>query len=488
MGIGDDFLFNNHQFILGILALFFSYFSWRDVKANTFEGLPRISKNFAIIFLNSFFVGLSGYFMLEWGSVGLVLSVFIAFLITLSLYDPKYAVAYFIFTLVSRPWEFINDQIFLSFPRDIFFICILSFLAHRIFRKKYFFQWNTTSSLVFLYACWVFFSTFVTNDPSRAMVEYGEVFIKGIIVFFLIVNVVDKKEFVLPIQVALILAITEKAIVTFYNSIILGNVADGGRLLSVGIFENSNDIAAIMILAIPFTLALFRHVKIKPLKYFAYFVILTFYSLMVWEAKSRGAILGIGLLYVIWFWLAAKNKKRASFIVLISGVGILLAMNSIKRDEKDIEGSTSNRMIYWKAGINMGIRKPLLGVGYNNYNLRLLEFTNGHVGSEGKYKTIHSTWLLTLAETGVPGFLFYIGIWLFSLRCAWRMREVHPEYLLALGSYGTAISFLSHTYMLYPWILLGLIVASAKFYNEKKSAITLSEMKMKKPRWGERYA
>jgi len=471
MGIGDDFTLNVHQFVLGALSLFFLYFSWRDIKAQTIENLPNISRKYIGFTLASTFIGLTLFFIHEWGSVGIVLGLFLALLITLSLYDPKYAVAFFIFMLISRPWEFIKDELFFSFPRDIFFICLISFLAHRIFRRKFFFHWNLTDALVLFYSAWVFFSTFVTVDPSRAMVEYGEVFIKGIIIFFLIINVIDKKEFIMPIQTALIAAITEKAIVSFYNSIILGFVADGDRLTSVGIFENSNDIAAIMILVVPFSLAFAKKFQNKIFRYSAYFIILSFYSYLIWEAKSRGAVLGLGMMYISWFWLSAKNKKKATILVGVGALLVGMAMSSIKRNEADIEGSTSNRMIYWTAGVNMGIRNPLLGVGYNNYNRRLLEFTNGHVGSEGKNKTIHSTWLLTLAETGFPGFILYIGIWLLSIRYAWDMRRVHPEYLMAVLSYGTAITFLSHTYMLYPWILLGLIVASAQFYKKLEDSM-----------------
>ena len=48
------------------------------------------------------------------------------------------------------------------------------------------------------------------------------------------------------------------------------------------------------------------------------------------------------------------------------------------------------------------------------------------------------------------------------------MRNEHPEFILAMLSYGTAITFLSHTYMLYPYILLGLTVASGQFYLKEE--------------------
>ena len=115
----------------------------------------------------------------------------------------------------------------------------------------------------------------------------------------------------------------------------------------------------------------------------------------------------------------------------------------------------------------MAVRNPLFGVGYGGYMEKLSEYANGNVGTEGSKKTIHSTWLLALAETGFVGFFFFMGTWFITLKAAWRMKDEHPEYLLALVSYGTAVTFLSHTYMLYPYILIGLTIAHGQFYKKR---------------------
>lgn len=471
MIVGDDFLFTLHQFIISTLCLFFVYVAWRDLAAKTFDRLERVSLKFMAPLLIGIFIGLFLLFLREWGSIGIIISFAFALLITLSIYDPKYAVSFFIFLLISRPWEFFKNQMMAGMPRDIFVLCFLSFIGHRIVRKKFYFQWNVASALVLSFAIWTFFSIIPSGRVVVGMMDYEEVFIKGIIIYFLIVNIVDKKEFILPVQSALVLGISEKALMSFYNTIVLGKVSDGGRLTSVGIFENSNDIAAIMILVIPFTLVFLKGITFSVLRYLLNVVVFFFYVYLIWQSKSRGAVLGIGTLCVAWFWLRASNKKAASFLVVFGLIASLGVMSLIKRDAEDVEGSTSNRKIYWGAAINMGVRNPLLGVGYNGFPLNLLNYTDGHVGTEGKYKTAHSTWLLALAETGIVGFIFYIGIWIFSLRSAWAMRVEHPEFLLGIISYGTAITFLSHTYMLYPYILLGLTVASGQFYLNNNDEI-----------------
>lgn len=469
----EDFLFILHQFIVSALCLFCFYFAWRDQAAKTYDGLKRVPLTYMAPLLIGMCIGLNCLFIYEWGSKALILSSAYAILVTLTIFDPKYGVSFFTFLLISRPWEFFNDQLMSAMPRDIFVLCFLSFIAHKIFRKRFYFQWNIASALVFFFATWTFFSFIPAAHSARAMEEYGEIFIKGIVVYFLIVNVVDKKEYILPIQSALVLGIGEKAIMSMYKAFFLKELADGDRLTSVGILENSNDIAAIMILAIPFTMVFIAGITNKIIRYLLAAAIFTFYTYLIWQSKSRGAILGIGTLIVAWYWLKAQNKKMATAIVVIGACMSFLAMSAIKRNAEDVEGSTSNRIIYWKAGLNMAVRNPIFGVGYGGYSLRLSEFANGLVGTEGAHKTVHSTWLLALAETGFMGFIFYIGIWIFSLRSAWAMRVEHPEFLLAILSYGTAITFLSHTYMLYPYILLGLTVASGQFYlKDEESAPT----------------
>lgn len=461
---GDDFLFTLHQFIISTLCLFFMYFAWRDQAAGTFDKLSHVSIKIIAPLLIGIFIGLYFLLLKEWISGGVVLPLAFALLITLSIFDPKYAVSFFIFLLISRPWEILKDQMMSGMPRDIFILCFLSFIGHKIIRRRFYFQWNLASAMVLFFAIWTFFSIIPSGNVVGALIDYNEIYIKGIIVYFLIVNVVDKKEFILPIQSALVLGITEKALMSFYNTIVMGIVSDGDRMTGIGILENSNDIAAIMILVIPFTLAFLKEVRPKILKYFLGVAVFAFYFFLIWQSRSRGAILGVGTLAVAWFWLQAINKKTASFIVVIGLALSIGAMSLIKRDAGDIEGSTNNRKIYWTAAVNMGIRHPVFGVGYTGYPLNLLTYTNGHVGTEGKHKTAHSTWLLAFAETGIIGFTFYMGIWGFAMKSAWALRFAHPEFLLGILSYGTAITFLSHTYMLYPYILLGMTVASGQFY------------------------
>lgn len=458
----ESYTFLVNQFTTALLCLFFIYSLWRDYNGQSSAAFKRLDIKIIVPLFASIFVSLFVYFLSSFGVPAFFLAFCFSLAITFSIYDPKYAVSFFIFLLISRPWEIFPNELMLAMPRDVFFICFVSFLAHKALKKQFYFEWSLTTLLVLTFAAWTFFGAAVAGHSAVALNEYSEVFIKGIIAYLLIVNVIDREDVILPVQCALILAICEKAAVSFYKSFILGDVASGDRLTSVGILENSNDIAAILILGIPFLVMFFKDLRPKALGYFFALIGLSVLVLLVWQTKSRGAILSLGALTVTALWLKAQNKKIATILVVLGSLTAIGLVSTIKRDAADLEGSTSNRIIYWKAGLNMGIRNPLFGVGLAGYNRNLLQYAEGHVGTEGKNKTIHSTWLLALAETGIPGFLSYMMLWPLALIAAYRMKEKRPEYFLAIIAYGLAISFLSHTYMLYPYILIAMTIASAR--------------------------
>ncbi len=474
MLIADNFLFILHQFIISFLCLSYIYYVWRDIASDSYEKLNYVSMKLVGPILIGLFFGTYIYLINEWGAVAIFLAFSFSLLITLSIFDPKYAVGFFTFLLISRPWEYYKNELMLSMLRDISILCILSFIAHRIFRKKFYFQWNISSASMLFFAVWAFLSIIMAGSSPIKLNDFSDVLMKDVIIYFLIVNVVDRKESILPIKVALFLAITEKTVISFYKIYIIEQLGAGDsidRMTGVGLIENANDIAAILILAIPFTISYFNEVKNSYIKNILSFGVYIFYFVLIWKAKSRGATLGLGAYAMIWYWLKAKNKKIA-FILLIIGAFITYgALSSIERKSDDVEGSTKNRIIFWKAGINMAVRNPLFGVGYAGYIDNLNQYANGNVGTEGSKKTIHSTWLLALAETGFVGFVLFLGIWLITIRTAWRLKDDHPEYILAIAAYGTAITFLSHTYMLYPYVLIGLTIAHGQFYENKQKAL-----------------
>ena len=112
----------------------------------------------------------------------------------------------------------------------------------------------------------------------------------------------------------------------------------------------------------------------------------------------------------------------------------------------------------------MALRSPLFGVGFNRYPLEYESYVTGAKIYEFGERTAHSTWVLALAETGVPGFLLFVC---FVLSLAWMAKRIfgkEPDLFAALMAYLVAVSFLSHTWLIYLYILGGFVVAGFRLH------------------------
>jgi O-antigen ligase len=167
--------------------------------------------------------------------------------------------------------------------------------------------------------------------------------------------------------------------------------------------------------------------------------------------------------------LAAYFGKRVGGAgVLIGGVLALPLLVLGGRGGEDASSSTLERIDCWAEALSMWRDHPLLGVGLGQFG-------------EYHYKTAHNSYLLALAELGLPGMLLFGGIVYLSVKIplaatrhfasartdaassgarlaqAWAMGLLAAFAGLAVG-----IFFLSFTYHYVLWIYLGL---SGAFYS-----------------------
>jgi O-antigen ligase len=143
-------------------------------------------------------------------------------------------------------------------------------------------------------------------------------------------------------------------------------------------------------------------------------------------------------------------------------------MSMGSRTSADLEGSTNSRKTYIIAGAWMGIKRPIFGVGFDGYAYSLSKYATGPL-EEADAMTAHNSWILVFAENGLIGFILFVGIYVSSLKMSWQIKGTDPEYLLSLISYGIAITFLSHSYGIYLYLLYA-IVAAAKHSSDREYA------------------
>ena len=182
-------------------------------------------------------------------------------------------------------------------------------------------------------------------------------------------------------------------------------------------------------------------------------------SFLVWESQSRGALLGLFAVFGALAMIKITNKKVMALAVTIGLIGTIGAFSFMNRDSEDVEGSTSNRKIYWKAGFNMAVRNPAFGVGFWGFPKNLPAYVDGgNGGTEKENMTAHSSWVLAMGEGGFTALILFLSLWIYAAFSAWKIRKNHPEYFMGIAGYGMCITFLSHTYLLYPYILLSMVI------------------------------
>jgi putative inorganic carbon (hco3(-)) transporter len=122
-------------------------------------------------------------------------------------------------------------------------------------------------------------------------------------------------------------------------------------------------------------------------------------------------------------------------LCVIAGLGLGAAMGLKGRvsggeaevTESGIDESAMGRIYAWGAAVNMAARRPLTGVGINNFAAAYYFFTDKW---EKRDKAVHSTWFQVLGETGIPGFVVFMMLVIATFRTAWR----NLNRLVAAGS------------------------------------------------------
>ena len=213
---------------------------------------------------------------------------------------------------------------------------------------------------------------------------------------------------------------------------------------------------------------------------------------MIVATQSRGDSLALGAV-AIYYWF--KNDRKIIGVAL-AGLAVVVVvalapatyferMNTIQNYQED--GSAQGRLSAWRAGTNMALGNPILGVGAGHFPAN---YTRYSAEPQTRWKTAHSIYFLTLGELGFPGLFILIGIIVSNLVGNWRVaREIwarNPDArasteirLLATMSAGMLAfaiggAFLSATYYPHMYVLAGLTVAARRIVRQRSAAAATS--------------
>jgi len=293
-------------------------------------------------------------------------------------------------------------------------------------------------------------------------------FIPTTLMFFLIVALSSTQTKV-KITIYLLLIMTVFLAVTgiyqFYAGVSLGGQEMyEGRIQSIGIFSDPNDLAMALLLVLPLTM-LHMFSGNAFVKAF-YFVIFALLSYAVYLTGSRGGTLAYGLLMFLFFsrrWGLAKGL----IVGAVMAVVIFAAGPSRMGDISTGEASAAGRIEAWTIALDLFQSYPVFGVG-------AWQFTEYH------FRVVHNSLLQCASELGLFGLFPWIMLFYISIKnlhfISRKCREVGETELgfladavnFALVAYLAAAMFLSRTYTEVPYILLALAAAITTVFLRKR--------------------
>ena len=197
-------------------------------------------------------------------------------------------------------------------------------------------------------------------------------FVQWIIVFFLITAIVTTKERFYILFTVFFLCALKIAIGTSKNWALRGfGFTSWGLKGPPGYFENSGELAILMLILFPIGYYLYKTLKNDVRTWEKYVLLAATICpvLTILGASSRGAQVALAVQLVLMFWRQIFKPKALIGILIVGALGwqILPQEQKDRFTEIGTDKSSLQRQLYWENGWEMMKDNPVLGVGYYNF-------------------------------------------------------------------------------------------------------------------------
>ena len=378
-----------------------------------------------------------------------------------SLAGPVPAVSFLVANLVLRPWETaVTHPLALSIPKTLAAIAMGSYVLALLRKQACAVRFNRMLVIFSGLVAWFFASTMFSQSPDRSLTALTE-FFPVVVTVFLIANTFTRAAEVRTLRTVLLIAVCGIMLDALVRTVGAPPPADfdeeAARLHTLGLWGNANDLGAMITLVLPFVVLAPRAGTAGLWLKSAAICLL---GTALWYTQSRGSIIALAAGMGLYFLCCSRTLLTWIAVLCIGAVVPALFFLNLYRNADELATSTAARKNLAIAGVRMAIDYPIFGVGVGNYPKLYEAYTPSF--EEWGERNAHSTWILTLAETGVPGGVLFVMLFVWALRTAWCLRLIHPELFVSLTAYGISMSFLSHTYNLLPYLLFVMVLVFAR--------------------------
>lgn len=229
-------------------------------------------------------------------------------------------------------------------------------------------------------------------------------------------------------------------------------------------FPHPNVLAAYLVLGIPLLYLIYQNLKSR-------FAFLFPFTLMIATTAtfltfSRGALLFL-VLEVIYL---LKKQTKLLFILGFFLIPFLFVRFNSAFNFDYL--SFTRREQLAEIAINLFLKHPILGVGLNNF---VYEVASSKLiaGTSRFLQPVHNIYLLTLAETGLVGFLGLAALIFLPLYNLWKNKqELYSKILLFCWLIILSLGFLDHYFLTLPQGLrMFFLVWGLSFVNLRRGLI-----------------
>lgn len=278
--------------------------------------------------------------------------------------------------------------------------------------------------------------------------------------------------------------------------------ADEGRI-SVGLtgfdISNSNDLAAQLLLVLPFLVFLALGPRKNILIRIGVAAGLAYGIKIILGTASRGALIALAAMFLLFLLLGSMRQRvivlaagglivTATFAFLpgqtLTRLGTLFGEHDVEADE-----SSASRMYLFEKSVQFTLQNPIFGVGpdqFSNYE----GGTSKAAGKIGSWHATHCSWTQVSSECGIPALIFYVSGIASAILLVVRARrtallrgqvEISNAcfcYLLGMTGFLVAITFLADAYRYYVPVMISLaVVISSAVSQEAGVTAPASELR-----------
>jgi O-antigen ligase len=356
-----------------------------------------------------------------------------------------------------------------TLPRLLGVLTFACFIGNYLIQRKKI-RMDTTSKLFAWFVGWCFLSTFWAADRGEAYVILFVVF--QLLVFYVMcLNLLVDPQHLRLTLFFYILGCLISSLWAMKNYNTHSFATNLERVSSVQDM-NPNDFARMVGFGLLANLFLLFDANSKWLRNFT----LTAFPILLAGlvlSKGRGAWLAVMAALVTIFWVVEKTPRvylAAILVVLLSvgtlGVGLhfgYLDDSFQERLEETANGNnpTAERADIWKVGMALVRGNPILGVGLNNFHVRFNEYQHT-VETDvfpGFNKDPHNVFLSVLGETGVIGFVLFMGIFWVIVQNIRKAGRSWDTAMAAAFMVFTFVSAFSGTDYIRKWFWISLVVS-----------------------------